>query len=50
MKQFKTFYHSDINVVTKHLNNNLINKEDVVSLYYDGKFHVVVYFIERKYY
>lgn len=49
MTKFKTFTHSDINVVTEYLNNNMIRKDDIISLYHDGKYHVLVYSIERKY-
>lgn len=49
MVMYKTFCHSNINVVIDYLNNNMIRKDDIVSLYYDGKYHVLVYNIERKY-
>lgn len=49
MTQYKVFSHSSIDMIMDYLNNNMIKKEDIVSLYHDGKYHVLVYNIERKY-
>lgn len=49
MTTYRTFFHSSIDMVIKYLNNNMIRKDDIVSLYHDGKYHVLVYSIERKY-
>lgn len=48
MTKYKKFFHSSIDMVIKYLNNNMIRKDDIVSLYHDGKYHILVYIIERE--
>lgn len=46
---YKNFRHSSIYMVIQFMNNNMIKKENVISLYYDDNCHNLVYIAEKSY-
>lgn len=49
MNSYNCFSHPSIATVTSFMNSNMIRKENVISLYYDGSCHVLVYSTEKSY-
>lgn len=49
MNFYKSFRHSSIMMVTQFMNDNMISKENIISLYHDGDCHILVYSTEKSY-
>lgn len=47
---YETYVSSDVKYIIQYMNEKMIKKEDIISLYHDGKHHILIYNSERNHY